>query len=155
LGSQFSAGIYQLEMTGMPPDAYVESTLANGKDIFANGLVLNADTELKIVIRTMGSTLDGEVKDSAGQRISDATIALVPDAPLRAGGPLYRSGVSDINGKYQLRGIAPGAYHLFAWSELEGAAYRNADFMKDFEAKGKPTQIENNSHSSLDLTILN
>jgi len=155
LGSQFSAGAYQLEMTGMPPDAYVESTLANGKDIFANGLLLNADTELKIVIRTMGSTLDGEVKDSAGQRISDAIVALVPDAPLRAGGPLYRSGVSDINGKYQLRGIAPGAYHLFAWSELEGAAYRNADFLKDFEARGKPTQIEKNSHSSLDLTALN
>jgi hypothetical protein len=39
-------------------------------------------------------------------------------------------------------------------SELEGAAYRNADFMKQFEDGGKAVRIERPERISVDITAL-
>jgi hypothetical protein len=79
-------------------------------------------------------------------------VVLVPDAPLREAGLRYRTVETDIRGRYELTGIAPGSYELFAWSELEGAAYRNADFMADFEGRGIPVRIEDPETIAVDLT---
>jgi hypothetical protein len=81
-------------------------------------------------------------------------VAILPDPPLRAAGPLYRASQTDVNGKFTLRGISPGSYRLFAWSEIDGAAYRNAEFMKAFEERGTPVRIENGQRLSLDITAL-
>lgn len=78
----------------------------------------------------------GKVQNAEGITIPDAVVTIVPDAPFQKAGPLYRSSTSDINGNFELRGISPRNYHLFAWSDLEGAGYRNAEFMKEFEDKG-------------------
>ncbi len=151
-GGLFSPALYELEIVGMPPDAYVESAQADRQDVRAAGLQLTTDTELKIVLRTPGSVIEGLVRNSSGEKLSNAVVALVPDAPLRSAGVLYRSIVSDINGRYQLRGIAPGSYHLFAWSELAGAAYRNELFLRDFEDKGQAVRIEELGRRSIDVT---
>ena len=83
--------------------------------------------------------------------LSHAVVALVPDSPMPSAGPLYRSDISDIRGLFELRGIAPGSYRLFAWTELEGAAYRNPQFMKEFEERGMPVRIEKGQRLSMDL----
>jgi hypothetical protein len=49
--------------------------------------------------------------------------------------------VTDSNGAFTIQGITPGSYHLFAWPELEGAAYRNAAFMRRYEGKGEPVHF--------------
>jgi hypothetical protein len=94
------------------------------------------------------------VKDSKDQAIADAVVALVPDAPLRGAAPLYRSVIADFRGDFELRGIAPGQYHLFAWSELEGAGYRNPEFLKPFENRGKPIRIETTDQIKTDIRIV-
>ena len=65
---------------------------------------------------------------------------------------LFRS-IADPNGRFEIHGIAPGSYKLFAWPELEGAAYRNADFMQEFEQRGKPVKIQKRDRVSTDLTV--
>src|SRR5262249_42767287 len=100
-----------------------------------------------------GAVITGVVKNSKDERISDAVVALVPDVPMRAAGPLYRTGISDINGGFELRAIAPAAYHLFAWSELEVAAYRNAECIKPFEERGVPVRVEKNGQISRDVRL--
>jgi hypothetical protein len=126
----------------------------DGKDILASGLQISTDTNLNIVLAAPGAIVDGVVKDESGKTISDDTVVLVPDAPFRDAGPLYRSVTSDVRGRFELRGIAPGAYHLFAFSNMDGAAYRNADFMKEFEDKGMAIHIGKSEHFSEDLTGL-
>jgi hypothetical protein len=154
LGSSYSSGHYYLGLAGMPQDAYVVAAKIDDKDVLAEGISLTADTDLQVVVKTSGSSLEGIVSNAAQKNIANAVVALVPDVPLRAAGVLYRSAVSDINGNYQLRGIAPGNYHLFAWSNLEGAAYRNVEFMKEFNDLGTPVQIDG-PHEAINITILN
>jgi hypothetical protein len=81
-----------------------------------------------------------------------AVVAVVPDTPYRATPLRFRSVVTDSDGQYEIHGIAPGSYKLFAWTELEGAAYLNAEFMKEFEDRGKVVKAEKGAHLETDLT---
>jgi hypothetical protein len=145
-------GLYRLELPSMPLDSFVLSATAGGQDVLRDGLRVYGDIELEVVLATPGATIAGVVRGGKGVKLSDAVVALVPDGPLRNAGHLYRTGISDVNGNFELRGIAPGSYHLFAWPELEGAAYRNAEFMKEFDERGKAILIEKGARISMDVT---
>jgi protocatechuate 3,4-dioxygenase beta subunit len=145
-------GRYWLELQGPPSDTAVLAATSGGRDILQEGFEFQGDAEIEIVTTPLGGSIHGVVTDQDGTRLSEAVVALVPDPPLRAAGPLYRASQTDVNGKFTLRGISPGSYRLFAWSELDGAAYRNAEFMKDFEDRGTPVRIEKSQRLSLDIT---
>ena len=144
-------GSYDLRLEGLPRDAYVVSAEVGGQDIFSARIPIRTDTELAVVLRTPGAIIVGDVRGFAGERMAHATVALVPDPPLRAVSALYRSVTSDINGRFELRGVAPGTYQLFAWQDIEGAAYRNADFMQQFEGKGQEVRIQGNEPRTIDI----
>jgi hypothetical protein len=152
LGGLYSPANYELELTGVPPDTYVESANAGGEDILSKSFQLRGNTQVDVVLRSPGGVLEGVVNTADGERLANAVVALVPDSTLRATGLLFKSIVTDINGRYRLGGIAPGSYQLFAWTELEGAAYRNPDFIKEFEGKGIPVKVEHGSRGTLNIT---
>src|SRR5688572_22900925 len=122
------------------------------KDVLSEGLDIPGDTELEIVLGASGGLIQGTVRDATGNTLPDAVVGLVPDAPRRKAGPLYQSVITDPNAKFEIHGIAPGSYKLFAWPELEGLAYRNAEFMKEFEDRGKPVKVEKGVRLAVDLT---
>ena len=153
IGAQLAPGSYWLEMQGMPADAYVRSVSGSGKDLLPLGnFDIEQDIELNIVVTSPGGVIRGNAEDSNGQKLGDAIVALIPDAPLRSSGLLYRSAVTDSQGNFELRGIAPGAYHLFAWQELNGAAYHNADFIKEFDERGLAVHIEGETSLTVNIT---
>ena len=151
IGSKIIPDLYHLELEGMPPDAFVRSATSEGRDILEQGIRITGETDIKVVIATPGSIVDGTVKDAKGGRLSSAVVALIPDAPMRMAGPLYRSAISDIHGRFQLHGIAPGAYQLFAWQDLPDSAFRNASFMKQFEGRGLPLRFGTSTSVSTDV----
>jgi hypothetical protein len=144
-------GRYWLELQDTAADTYVVSATVAGRDILRDGIPLEADSELELVLASPGGVMQGIVRDSNGNTLSHAVVALVPDSPMRSAGPLYRSDISDVRGRFEIRGIAPGSYRLFAWTELEGAAYRNPEFMKEFDERGTPVRIEKGQRLSMDL----
>jgi hypothetical protein len=151
-GNALPHGRYWLEFHGPPSDTAVLAATSGGRDILQEGFQLQGDAEVEIVTTPLGGSIRGVVTDQDGTRLSEAVVALVPDPPLRAAGLLYRASQTGVNGKFTLRGVSPGSYRLFAWSELDGAAYRNAEFMKDFEDRGTPVRIEKSQRLSLDIT---
>jgi hypothetical protein len=152
LSSAVVPGPHELELEGTSPDSYVMSATAGDRDIAVEGLNITGDTAVEIILTTPGGIVQGSVRDAAGNALPDAVVVIVPDAPYRSFGPHYRAVISDPNGEFELRGIAPGNYKLFAWTELEGAAYRNAEFMKEYDDKGKPVVIEKGTRISMDVT---
>lgn len=150
--SQVIPGNYQLDFQGLSDDSYVLSAKANGRDILADGLnVTTADIDMEIVLSAQGAIVSGVVRTNTGDLLPDASVVLVPDAPYRNTSLLYRSIVTDQNGKFEIHGVRPGAYKLFAWTELEGAAYRNSEFMKEFEERGIPLTIGKGARETVDL----
>jgi hypothetical protein len=154
-----AAGSFRTTISQRFPQIRILSVLTNSsfqiakageKDVLTEGLDLFADTALQIVVRMDGGVIGGSVRNSEG-RISGAIVALIPEAPLRSAGVLYRSVISDFNGDFELRGIRPGAYRLFAWADMEGAAYRNTEFMKDYEGQGIRVRVENQVRQTIDV----
>ena len=49
-----------------------------------------------------------------GETLPGAIVAVVPDAPYREVSLRYRSVVTDRDGRFEVHGIAPGTYKVFA-----------------------------------------
>jgi protocatechuate 3,4-dioxygenase beta subunit len=136
LGGHYAVGQYRLEMENLPEDAYVASITQPGsaKDLLAGPIeITQQQTKLDVLVVAPGGIVEGVARDSKGNVLEGATVVAVPEESLRSSWLLYRSVISDVKGRFQLRGIAPGNYSLFVWSELEGPAFRNTEFLKAFE----------------------
>jgi hypothetical protein len=57
-----------------------------------------------------------------------------------------------VKGRFELRGIAPGNYSLFVWSDIEGPAYRNAEFLKAYEDRAARIHVAKAQRIKVDLT---
>jgi hypothetical protein len=145
---------YKLTFPRLPAGMFVRSATASGHDVLRESILVQGDMDIDIVLATSSAEVKGVVRDAGGEKLSNAIVALVPDGLLRSAADLYRSVVSDRNGQFQMQGIAPGSYHLFAWADLQGAAYRNVEFMKKYEGDGVALKFEKTSQITQDLAVL-
>jgi len=152
IDSRVVPGPYELEFPGLPEDTYVASAKAGSQNILTDGLYITGDTELEIVFKQPGGMLQGVAHKSADQVLVNGSIVLVPDAPYRMTNLRYRSVLSGPDGKFEIHGIAPGAYKIYAWTRLEGAAFRNAEFMKEFEDRGERVEVQENTSKTIEIT---
>jgi hypothetical protein len=118
-------------------------------DVLEGGIeVKSTDVHLDGLISFTGGILEGTIAGA-----NRAIVALIPNLHDNAK-HLYRTANTDKNGRFTISSIPPGSYRLFAWSKLNGAAYKNADFMKQYEARGVPVVIEKNGRSRIEGTVL-
>jgi len=130
----------------MPPgleNAYVKSIRLANRDILNEGLRLQSrpDAPLQIVIAMNGGTLDGRALDDNGKPVPNARVVLVPVLSRRQRGDLYKSVSAGDSGNFQLSGIAPGEYKLFAWERVEEGAWQDTNFISVYEDRGKAIRI--------------
>jgi hypothetical protein len=148
-----SEGLRRIRVDGLPTDSYVLSIKEGDSDVLRDGIQIHGDSSMHVVIGESGGAVDGYVVNTEKAKIPDAIVVLVPD-DLPSKSSYYRTASTDQNGAFTMHGIAPGPYHVYAWRELEGAAYRNADFMKAFLDQGIAVTIEVAGHLSLNLKLV-
>jgi hypothetical protein len=147
-------GLYALRIHDLPEDVYVASAEMGGENLLLGRVSIDAESKVSIRLGRPGATVSGNVQGSNGEQIANAAVVLVPFPALRTTGLRYRSGTSDIRGRFELKGIAPGNYLLFAWQDIEGAAYRNPEFMGRFEGRGREVHIESDERQSMNIRLL-
>jgi len=146
-------GDYRLSFSKLPVDAYVAAVEIGSHDVSDATFRIDGETQIDIVLGA-GSVVTGNVLDSMGKKLSSAIVAIVPDNASAESWHLYRAGITDFKGAFELSGVAPGFYHVFAWPDLDGAAYRNAEFMKNYEGKGQAIKVDKASRVSIDVLAL-
>jgi hypothetical protein len=58
---------------------------------------------------------------------------------------LYKTALTDSQGRFTFSAIGPGVYKIFAWSSIpSGGPYLNPDFITRFEGHGFPVDVQNN-----------
>jgi hypothetical protein len=147
-----SPGTYSVQVTNTPPELYISSIRERQQDILKTGLTIRGDEMLNIeVVVGAAGFIQGTVQTSNGSPAIDSVVVLVPDR--RDDSHLYRVVRTNEGGAFDISG-APGVYKVFAWSELEGAAYRDPEFINKFEAQGRTATIESGGHLTMNLNVL-
>jgi hypothetical protein len=112
-------------------------------------IVGGGTTSLDLLANGNGGLIDGVVSNEKDESVADAVVVAVPESPMRNRPDRYRKAVSDQSGRFILRGLPPGEYTLLAWDGVEGEAYYNAEFLKNFELQGKKISVKEGDHVSV------
>ena len=146
---------YRLLLTGVPENAYIDRIEQKGRNIPWGKIVVAGETEIEVVAKQGGGMLGGMVTDSAGKPVAGSMVALVPlEKELIDHAHLYRSTMSDQNGKFSIRHVAPGVHQLFAWIEAPGpGSFLNPEFLSTYEGRGKQVRISEGEHEAVSIRL--
>ena len=124
-------------------DMYLKSVRLGNSDVLEQGLRISGQPagSLDVVI-AQGTSIKGRAVDNSQQPVVNAAVALVPDAPLGRRLERYRTARTDADGRFLLRGVPPGDYKAFAWTEVEEGSWLNADFIRSYESRSTPVRVQ-------------
>jgi hypothetical protein len=138
-------GAYSVSVTGLPGDLYLKEAAFAGADALAKPFSVDYGSSqlnsLVVEIGTDGGRMSGVVYDGNNVPLPGAEVVLLPEAAKRFRFDLYRTAITDQDGRFVIRGIAPADYTLLGWTRIEPNAYLNPDFMRLYESLGTPVRV--------------
>ena len=151
-------GSYSIHL-GVEPsssaDWFLKSVVAGGRAADLSAISVGGGViGLDLVASANGGIVEGIVTDSQGKPVPDAVVVAAPEAQLRSHSDRFRQTLSDQRGRFSLRGIPPGQYSLFAWDSVEGDAYYDPDFLKNYEPEASPLGVAEGDRKSLPLQVI-
>jgi hypothetical protein len=146
-----SAGEYRFAIQGLPPAMYVKSARFDQTDVLASGFTLSDKSPgaLQVIVSANAGQIDGNVLDKDSKPVKGIPTVLIPDRN-RDRRDVYKIVQTDQNGHFNMVGVTPGDYKLFAWEDIEPFSYFDPDVLKQFEDQGKSIHI---SESAKELPV--
>jgi len=138
--------------------AYVKSMKMGDVDVLTGGLRLERQPEapLDIVIGANPGTLNGLVLNEARLPIAGAYVTLFannpPDRLYRT--DMYKVTGTDNQGRFQLQGLPPGDYKVFAWENIENGTWIDSTFLRLNEERGTTIHIDEGQVQTATLPII-
>jgi hypothetical protein len=153
--SGVTPGDYRLKVSSNGAlKSYVKTARFGGIDALNPPFRIDGPGQLDVVISLNSGSVDAMVFDDVQKPFTDATVVLVPDPPKRQRFDLYYATGSDSSGKAHFEGVAPGDYKIFAWDDVPGDSWQDADFLRPYEDRGKSVHVGEGSTESLELRAL-
>jgi hypothetical protein len=147
-------GVWDINVSPVPPGGYIKSIYLGDQDVLTEEMVIRASTEapLKIVLGTQAASLSGEV--AGGDPNARATVLAAPDGKFRHVLSFYRYASSDGEGHFQIKGLTPGTYKLFAFEEFDPQSIQDPEFLRPFEQAGIPVTIREGANPPQKLSLI-
>jgi hypothetical protein len=149
--TNINPGTYCVHLHGEDPDSYLKSLTLGERNVDA-GFAISGPATLDLVVSFKGAHVEGAVLNH-DQPVADATVVFVPEEKYRKIHEHFGVGTSDQNGRFTIRGLAPGSYSVFAWQDIGNDLYYDADFLKSQESNATPLKVEEGSRQKLDLKL--
>ncbi len=117
-------GTYLVGAGGAGPelcDYFTKTVVVGGRDVSDSGFTVGAGggvMTMDLTISANGGTIDGTVLDDKGKPAHDVSVVAVPTGARRKRYDLYVTGTTDQYGRFQLRGVSPGDYEVYAWDDV-------------------------------------
>jgi hypothetical protein len=136
------AGEYRLTVLAMPTDYYIKEARIEQTDVLNQPWVISTAIRgtLEVVLSSAAGQIEGTVVDARALPISSIQTVLIPDQD-RVRTELFKTAVTDQNGRFTFRGITPGNYRIFAWEGLEANSYFDPDVLSQYEQQGKTIRV--------------
>jgi hypothetical protein len=150
--SKLAPGEYRVNVSRIPQGCYLKAVTYGGVDALAKGASIGEGAgTLDVLLSPNGGSVDGTVTGDDDKPAIGATVVLVPEAKRP---DLYQTGTTDQNGRFTIRGVAPGSYQLYAWDYLEPGAYEDPAFLEPYRNQVKTVTVEEKSRVTQDLPLL-
>ena len=137
---------------------YVESIRVDAKEVTDQTFEIHHNDQLQAVVTVSakGAELNGAVKTENPEIGTEGVtvLALAERADLRLSSRFRRITQTDQNGRFALRGLAPGEYLVIAVANLEPGGHTDPDLQKKFEKLATRVQLEAGQTKSEILTAL-
>ena len=155
--AQLFRDVYRLDVSDIPDGFYLKSVKLGGQeardamlDLASNG---SAEARVDLTLAPTSAALSGTVSDAQGAPVSGVKVTVVPasDATRR---DLFLSRDSDSNGAFSFKNLPPGKYRVYAWRQVEGNAWMNAEFRKPYESSAAAAEITDNTTVSVMLNLI-
>jgi protocatechuate 3,4-dioxygenase beta subunit len=148
-------GEYRATVTPLTPDHYIKEARIDQNDVLNQAWVINGPTRgsLEIVVGSNAGQMEGVVLDKSSKPVSAIQAVLIPDEH-RDRPELYKTANTDQDGRFTLRGIAPGSYKLFAWELIETNAYYDPEILRQYEQQGKVVRITEGSKIKTEVQLI-
>lgn len=149
-------GKYFAQLSGAAEqDWFLKSMAEGGRSLEDLEITVNGGAMvLDLVASDNGAVVEGVVTDQKGEAVSNAVVVAAPPARLRSRVDRYANTMSDQSGRFVLRGIPPGEYTVFAWESVDGDAYYNPEFLKDYEGQGTLLRVGEGERKTLTLQVI-
>lgn len=144
-----SPGAYRVEFIPSG-NWYVADIRSGGTDLRNHDLVITPGAEpepIQVTLAGNGATVTGTVKGADG--VSGISVLAIPDSE-SSGSPRVYNTASQIS----ISGLAPGAYHLYAFTSIEGLAYRDSETMRKYNDKAVAVNLSAQETKQVELPII-
>jgi hypothetical protein len=149
-------GDARVQVLGASKDCYVKQITFG--QIFVKDDVISVakgtNPALEITVSSRGARVQGAVVDKDGLPAAGVWVVAVPDIARRTMQRLFKSQTTDQYGRFDLHGLAPGTYKLFAWDGAESSAWEDEDFLKPFEDQGTKIEVRDEDAMTTNLTVI-
>jgi len=156
--SDVPPGNYYVQLlgdTGANEDWFVKSVLSAGRDVNDSGFNVSGGSQvLDVTVSANGGIVSGTVLDSKGQPVPNAVVVAVPELRLRSRLDRYHKTETDQTGRFSLHGIRPGEYTLFSWDSVEGDAFYDPEFLKNYDGQGTGFRVGEGERKSVQLNLI-
>ena len=135
---------YRVSLRSPEPNAYIQSIRLGAVDVLNNGFRLESqpNAELEIVIRRDAGAVAGvTTKTAAKSSANPMNVVLVPDPTRRNRQDLYRTAALNEKGEFEMNGLPPGDYRIFAWERVIDGAWTDPQFLRLYEDQGTAVRI--------------
>jgi hypothetical protein len=146
---------YDVMVTGAPLDSYIKSIRVGNQELLGlpvAGSAAGPTTPLEVTLGMNGGRVAGRAYSSDGRPAGGATIAVVPEA-----GPSwpqwYRFSSADDYGVFQMRGLAPGQYTVFAYYDDPPCEFYDPDELPACRTKGRSISAGEASQTVVDVPL--
>lgn len=147
---------YFVQLMPPPEGMYVKDVKYAGTSVRDDGIDLTAaagEAAVEILLSPKAGSVDGTVLDG-DKPFSGGGVVLVPD-PFTGKNLIVtaKTTSTDQNGKFSLKGIAPGDYTLYAIEEPTNPMFLDAELLKPYEKSSKKVKIGESGRESAELRI--
>ena len=149
-------GTYSLDISGIPRDFYIKAERSGPINVMTSplGIAWDSPTPLEIIVGVDAGRMEGSVTDSNGKPFAGAHVVLVPNVERRDIPDQYRVVSSDEDGRFEIRGIPPGEYQIFAWENADANAWLNSEFMASYWNVASPFVVPANAAGTVQLPLI-
>jgi hypothetical protein len=149
-------GDFRVQVSGASKDCYIKQ-ITYGQTFVKDDLIgvsKGANPLLEITISSRGARVQGTVTNNDGLPAAGVWVVAVPDEPRRASFRLFKSQTTDQYGRFDVHGLAPGNYKVFAWDGIESNAWEDEEFLKPFEQLGTAIEMRDLDSTTLALKLM-